>query len=81
MRLGAGVGVAAGLIGGTLRALLVRDPLADAVARYATLPDVFLWVVLAVFVAGSAAASAVGGAAIAFAGVRASRFARSRPRA
>lgn len=79
IRAGATVGIAAGLVGGAIRALLIRDAVADAVARYATVPDWFVWTVLVVFVIGSAAVSAIGGAAIAFAGVRVSRGGRSRP--
>ncbi|HYK97980.1 MAG TPA: hypothetical protein VEU77_06260 [Candidatus Acidoferrales bacterium] len=79
MRVGALVGVAAGLIGGTLRAVIISDALTDAVGRYVAVPEWFVAVALVAFVLLSAVVSAIGGAAVAFAGVRISRSARSRP--
>ena len=79
LRVGAIVGVAAGLIGGTLRAVIIRDALTDAVGRYVAVPEWFVPVALAAFVVFSAIVSAIGGAAVAFAGARISRSARSRP--
>ena len=79
VRLGAVVGAVSGIVGGAVRSLVIRDALADAVARYATVPDWFVWVVLAIFAIGSAVVSALGGPAIAFLGVRLSRASRSRP--
>ena len=70
LRLGALTGVVAGLLGGTVRAWLIAGPVGDIVARYAAVPDWFVPLVLAVFVALSVFVSALGGAAIAFAGVR-----------
>ncbi len=80
LRLGLAVGVAAGLIGGSIRALLIADVVRDAIARYADVPNWFVLMVLIVFVALSVLASAAGGAALAFAGVRLSRSSRNRPR-
>jgi len=79
LRIGAIVGVAAGLIGGTVRAAMINDALVDAVGRYVAVPEWFVPVALAGFVLLSAVVSAIGGAAVAFAGVRISRSARSRP--
>lgn len=79
LREGAIVGVVAGLVGGTLRAVIIRDALADAVGRYAAVPEWFVPAALAAFVMLSAGVSALGGAAVAFAGVRVSRALRSRP--
>ena len=79
LRVGAIVGVAAGLWGGTLRAVIINDALADAVGRYVAVPAWFVPAALAGFVLLSAVVSAIGGAAVAFAGVRISRSARSRP--
>jgi hypothetical protein len=78
-RFGAGVGLVAGLVGGALRAWLIADAVRDAIGRYIVDPDVFATVVLVVFVALSMVVSALGGAALAFAGVRVSRLWRSRP--
>jgi hypothetical protein len=78
LRSGAITGAFAGLIGGTLRAFIISGVVADLVARYAAVPDWFVTVALGIFVALSCAASAVGGAAIAWTGRRLSRAARSR---
>ena len=80
LRLGVIVGVAAGLIGGSIRAWLIADPVRDAIASYADVPEWFLWVVLIAFVVLAVLVSAAGGAALAFAGVRVSRSSRNRPR-
>ena len=81
LRLGGLTGVVAGLVGGTVRAWLIAGAVRDIVERYAAVPDWFVPAVLAAYVALAGIASAVGGAAIAFAGVRIARAARSRPRA
>jgi hypothetical protein len=80
LRLGAIVGIAAGLIGGSIRAWLIADPVRDAIASYADVPEWFVWVVLIAFVVLAVLVSAAGGAALAFAGVRVSRSSRNRPR-
>ncbi len=80
LRLGLIVGVAAGLIGGTIRAWLIADAVRDAIASYADVPEGFVVIVLIVFVALSVLVSAAGGAALVFAGVRVSRSSRTRPR-
>jgi hypothetical protein len=77
---GAIVGVAAGLIGGSIRAALIADAVRDAISRYAEVPEWFIVSVLVVFVAMSALVSAAAGAALAFAGVRLSRSWGRRPR-
>ena len=79
VRAGALTGALAGLVGGTVRAFIIEGPVADLVARYAAVPDWFVPGVLAVFVALSCVASAVGGGALAWTGRRLSRAARSRP--
>lgn len=81
IRIGAVVGASAGLIGGGIRAWLIADPVRDAITRYADVPEWFVLAVLVVFVALSLLVSAVGGAALAFAGVRVSRSSPNRPRA
>ncbi len=78
LRAGAITGVFAGLVGGTVRALIISGAVAVLVARYAAVPDWFVTVALGVFVALSCAASAVGGGALAWTGRRLSRAARSR---
>ena len=80
VRLGAIVGLAAGLIGGSIRAWLIADPVRDAIGSYADVPEWFVWIVLIVFVVLAVLVSAAGGAALAFAGVRVSRSSRNRPR-
>ncbi len=70
VRLGALTGALAGLVGGALRAWIIAVPVGDIVARYATVPDWFVPLALAIFVALAAGASALGGAALAFVGVR-----------
>ena len=79
LREGALVGIAAGLVGGALRAIIIRDALADAVGRYVSAPEWFVPAALAAFVVISAVVSAIGGAAVAFAGLRVSRAWRTRP--
>jgi len=81
LRAGVVTGVSAGLIGGTVRALIIGGEVTSLVARYAAVPDWFVPVALAVFVGLSCAASVAGGAALAWTGQRVSRAARSRPRA
>jgi hypothetical protein len=80
LRLGASVGLAAGLVGGGIRALLIADIVREAVSRYVTAAEWLVPAVLVVFVILSVAASVIGGAAIAFVGARLSRASRSRPR-
>jgi len=80
LRLGALTGALAGLLGGTVRAWLIAEPVGDIVARYAVVPDWFVPLALAIFVALSTAASAVGGAAIAFVGVRVRKIRSSEER-
>lgn len=80
LRVGVIVGVAAGLIGGSLRAWLIAEPVRDAIASYADVPEWFVWSVLTVFVVLAVLISAAAGAALAFAGVRISRSSRNRPR-
>lgn len=79
LRTGAVAGAIAGLVGGALRATIIAGAVADLVARYAAVPEWFVPSALAVFVALSCAASAVGGGALAWTGRRLSRAARSRP--
>jgi hypothetical protein len=69
---GASVGVAAGLVGGTIRALAVRDFLDAEVARFGLGGELVTWS-LAAFVGLSAAASAAGGAVLCWLGYRLSR--------
>lgn len=66
------VGLFAGLLGGTVRALFVRDYLSDAVSRFG-LPGEFTSWSLAIFVALSVLASAAGGGAITWLGFRSAR--------
>ena len=79
LRVGALTGAFAGLIGGTVRAVIISGVVADLVARYAAVPDWFVTLALGVFVALSCAASVVGGGALAWTGRRLSRALRSRP--
>jgi hypothetical protein len=78
VRAGIVVGVFAGLLGGAVRALFVRDYLSDTVSRFG-LPGEFTSWSLAVFVALSILASAAGGGAITWLSFRSVR-ARSPPR-
>src|SRR5438093_9915292 len=50
LRLGALTGVAAGLVGGAVRAWLIADAVSEIVARYAAVPDWFVPAALAIFV-------------------------------
>ncbi len=79
LRTGAVVGILAGAVGGTLRALVIRDALESIVARYAVVPEWFVPATLAVFVLLACAVSAAGGGALAWTGRRLSRAARTRP--
>jgi hypothetical protein len=79
LRTGAITGALAGLIGASVRAFVISNAVANLVARYADVPGWFVATALAVFVALSCVASAVGGGAIAWTGRRVSRAARSRP--
>jgi hypothetical protein len=79
LRAGALTGAFAGLIGGTVRALIISGVVADLVARYAAVPDWFVALALGVFVALSCTASVVGGGTLAWTGRRLSRALRSRP--
>ena len=69
--LGMAVGAAAGLIGGTIRAYLVRDYLGDVLAGYG-LADLLI-VTLALFVALSVLVSASAGASLTWLGLRSGR--------
>ncbi|HEY3127623.1 MAG TPA: hypothetical protein VGK07_11210 [Candidatus Limnocylindria bacterium] len=79
VRSGAVTGALAGLIGGALRAFIISGPVADLVTRYAAVPDLFVTLALAAFVALACVGSAVGGGALTWTGRRLSRAARSRP--
>ena len=81
LRAGVVTGALAGLVGGTLRALIISAEVTSLVVRYAAVPDWFVPVALAIFVGLSCAASVAGGAALVWTGRRLSRAARSRPRA
>ena len=76
---GAGVGIFAGLIGGSIRALFVRDYLAGTFGRYGLPEELTSWS-LAVFVVLSIVASAAGGGAITWLSFRWTRPGRPRPR-
>jgi hypothetical protein len=76
LRLGAVTGVVAGLVGGAVRAWLIAGAVRDAVERYAAVPDWFVPAALTIYVTLAVVASAVGGAAIAFAGVRIAKVSR-----
>jgi hypothetical protein len=78
IRAGVVTGVLAGLIGGTVRALIISGAVAALVNRYAAVPDWFVPVALGIFVALSCAVSAIGGGAIAWTGRGLSRALRSR---
>ena len=78
IRAGVLTGAFAGLIGGTVRAVIISEVVAGLVSSYAAVPDWFVPAALGVFVALSCAVSAVGGGAIALAGRRLSRALRSR---
>ena len=69
--IGMAVGTAAGLVGGTIRAYLIRNYLGDVLAGYG-LADLLL-VTLAVFVALSVAVSGAAGATLTWLGFRSSR--------
>jgi hypothetical protein len=79
VRVGAVTGAFAGLIGGTVRAVIIGGVVTQLVARYAAVPDWFVVVALAVFVGLACAASTAGGGTLAWTGRRLSRAARSRP--
>lgn len=79
LRAGAAVGVFAGLIGGAVRALFVRDYLSATVSRFG-LPSEFTTWSLAVFVALSMIASAAGGGVITWLSFRFARARSPRPR-
>jgi len=74
---GALTGAIAGLIGGVTRAVLIAEPVTSIVERYAALPDWFIPTVLAIFVVLELIVSVVGGAILAFAGVRLRRMTRA----
>jgi hypothetical protein len=77
LRMGATVGVAAGLVGGTIRALAVRDYVDSTVSGFG-LPVDLATFALVVFVALAVLASAIGGSAITWLSFRSARK-RSRP--
>lgn len=72
LRHGALTGLAAGLIGGTIRAVVVSDYLGGVVASFG-LPVEFLVGSLAIFVAVSIVASAAGGGVLTWLGFRLGR--------
>jgi hypothetical protein len=76
LRIGALVGAAAGLIGGAIRAYLIRDYLGDVLADYG-LGDLLL-VTLAVFVALSVVVSVAAGASLTWLGFRGGRRRQTR---
>jgi hypothetical protein len=76
--IGMAIGTGAGLVGGTIRAYLIRDYLGDVLAGYG-LGDLLV-VTLAVFVALSVAASVAAGASLTWLGFRGGRrLLRPRP--
>jgi hypothetical protein len=79
LRTGVVTGALAGLVGGALRAFIISGAITDLVVRYASVPEWFVPVALAIFVVLSCAGSAMGGGAIAWTGRRINRAARSRP--
>jgi hypothetical protein len=79
LRVGVITGAFAGLVGGTVRAMIISGVTAGLVNSYAAVPEWFVPLALSVFVALSCAGSAAGGGAIAWTGRRLSRAARSRP--
>jgi hypothetical protein len=81
LRAGAVTGAAAGLVGGTVRALIISGEVTSLVVRYVVVPSWFVPLALVVFVGLSCLASVAGGAALAWTGRRVSRAALSRPRA
>ena len=76
--IGMAVGAAAGLVGGTIRAYLVRDYLGDVLAGYGLAN--LLIVTLAVFVALSVVVSVAAGASLTWLGFRSGRRRRATPR-
>ena len=70
VRTGALVGLVAGVVGGSLRALLIADAVREAIARNAVVPEWFVGAVLVAFVVVSAVVTVVGGATLTFAGSR-----------
>ena len=72
------VGVVAGVIGGTLRALAVHEYLGDVVGRFGLASELATWS-LVVFVGLSVIASAVGGGALTWLGFRLSPSSRRPP--
>jgi hypothetical protein len=72
VRVGLIAGVFAGLVGGSIRALLVRDYLDDVVLRFGLPLDFASWS-LVVFVAVSVLVTAVSGAALTWLGFRSGR--------
>ena len=77
--IGVAVGLGAGLVGGTIRAYLIRDYLGDVLTRYGL--GELLIVTLAVFVALSLAVSVAAGASLTWLSFRAGRRPpRPRPR-
>jgi len=79
LRTGAVVGLVAGFLGGTVRALFVRDYLSETVSRFG-IPDEFTTLSLAVFVLLSILVSAAAGGAITWLSFRSARGRSPRPR-
>jgi hypothetical protein len=80
VRLGVLVGLMAGLVGGSIRALLIRDYVDDTVAGFG-LPITFATAVLVVFVVLAVLVSGVSGSAITWLSFRYLRTRSPRPRA
>lgn len=81
LRAGLAAGAAAGLLGGAIRAVLIAEGVRGVIARYVVLPDGFVTLVLAVFVAACVAVSCAAGAACALGGRRWARGESTPPRA
>lgn len=79
VRTGALVGLVAGIVGGSLRAMLIADAVREAIARNAVVPEWFVAAVLIAFVVVSAIVAIVGGATLTFAGSRLGHVSRSGP--
>ena len=78
-RIGGLVGLVAGVVGGSLRAMLIADAVREAIARNAVVPDSFVAAVLIAFVAVSALVTIAGGATLTFAGSRLGSARRAGP--
>jgi hypothetical protein len=79
LRIGAAVGLAAGLVGGTIRAVAVSDYVDATVLRFG-LPVELATIALVLFVALSLIVSGAGGAAVTWLSFRSARKRSLRPR-